>query len=123
MKTVDCPRLCETCPIRNYIEGEPVTMTETAYELRVEAVVDPITKENVYAYDFVNGMPTTKRLSTIAIANEIGKKGFRFQAKGEDWDSGQTVKEFEDCQGPSQIKSGFLNLKRLTVCSALKNIE
>lgn len=120
MKTLDCPRLCETCPIRKDIDGEPMFMGETWYEVEGAIGIDGMPVKIEYRKD---GLPVKERSSTIGIANISKLPDFRFPALGSDWDSGRVVNEFENCQGPLETRSGFLNLRKLVVCSALLNIN
>jgi hypothetical protein len=119
MRVVDCPNFCETCPIREKINGEPKLMGELGY------VAEGVISEGgrVASIEIRYGVPVTERTSTIGIANADGRTGFTFKALGSAWDRGDVEEAFEECTEPVEKRTGFLHLRKVVVCSALEGIS
>lgn len=118
MKTLECPKLCETCPIRDRVEGEPKLITEIGYSTRGEISEDGRSA----SFEFHYGLPAGERTSTIGIIDEKGKVASSFYTDGDRWDNGAVIAKFENCKGPVQKKYGFLNRKRYIACMAIENL-
>lgn len=117
MRSVSCPNLCEACPIRDKIDGDPAIMAEIGYSAEVRSKG----KETIH-FEFRNGMPVGERTSTIGVANDEGFVGFTFRAPGSKWDGGHVEEAFEGCTEPTVEKGGFFRRERIVGCSALKDL-
>lgn len=80
------------------------------------------------SFEIVDGVPTNydKRVSRIAIANVDGEVGLVFDTSGKEWDSGQVVTAFEECDKPTPVGKGLLGIlgiKNGLACTALKRVQ
>lgn len=118
MESKECPKLCETCPIRERIDGEPTIIAELGYQALGEISMDGRTA----SFEFQNGLPVGGRTSTIGIANENGRVGSSFYTEGSNWDDGTVIEEFENCEGPIEKKYGLFKRKKYLGCTAVENL-
>ncbi len=115
MRRVECPKLCDDCPIRENIEGEPAVLREISYS--AEAAISEDRK--IASIDLYRGMPVGERTSTIGIANSADKIGAAFDIAGSAWDRGEVESAIECCDGPIEERKGFFNLRKSLACWAI----
>lgn len=118
MEKKECPNLCEGCPIRSRIDGEPTIIAELGYQALGEISMDGRSA----SFEFQNGLPVGERTSTIGVANADGKVGSRFLTEGRNWDDGTVVETFKRCDGPKEIKYGLFKRKKYLGCMAVENL-
>ena len=122
MKTVECPNLCDGCPIRRMFDedGEqPAVISEVSYSVEGSISKDRRTVSIELRY----GMPVDgDRFSTLVIESESQATTYTFGASGNAWDSGQVEQAFEDCKAPTESRGGIFHLQRTVGCTALRTI-
>jgi hypothetical protein len=123
MKTVECPNLCDGCPIRRLFDedGEqPTVISEVNYSAKGNISKDGRTASIELRYGM---LVDSDRFSTLVIESENQATTYTFGASGNAWDSGQVEQAFEDCEAPTESRGGIFHLQKTVGCTALRTIQ
>lgn len=115
------PELCADCPMREGLKGDPGVAVEIGWVASGDISDDGRTA----SFEMHYGKPVGDRLSTIAVGSEgdpISNKAV-FKVSGRKFDNGEVKTAFEECEGPTERKSGFLWLQKKVGCTAVGRLQ
>lgn len=115
MQAVDCANRCPTCPLRDP-NHEPIIMAE------VGSISIPVVGTRNYGYT-VSLREPAPTVSDVVVANNDGSVISRFLMPRQAWYDGSAKRAFEECTQPTEVRSGFLGLRKSLGCTAVINLS
>ena len=118
MQTRACPELCPDYPLGQFVPSEKREL-ELSDNFIPEGTVNPVDKS--ISFDFEYGRPVGPHLVEVGLVPEGGGEGIGFWVDSSVGLSGM-VRVIENCGGPKGKRSGFLRLRKESVCGAILKV-
>ncbi len=122
MKGLTCPELCLDCPLASQIPAPRVL--EQSDNSRIVSIEPDIVRVpgrgTTISFDFEHGIPIQphKKVVEVGILSDGSDEGLGFWVNESLGLSG-VARAFEACNGPKNVRKGFLKLGKEAVCGAV----